>query len=441
MSSDKPSSENATSDQESHGERSPNIVAGGDVNIQYGKGLAGAEASPTEAAKTKHRTAIMVAIIAAGATILVALIGLSAKFFGDSDSTSEPARSIEIFGGVTQTAEGPLVIATGDVAITYNNTGITQDQFDQLIDELQVSREAALRLLQNLDEKDVALEERESQFETLLKKYKALEQRLTERDDAVSRQARELLNEGKLGEAEALLKESLAARLVDIQAQRELAAADAYELGGIQELKLDYASAQVYYQQAVELDPTNSTYLNDLGFIALSLGQYNDAITHTEKALSIDREVYGERHPKVAIRLNNLGEAWRALGEYKKAIGFYKQTLSIFTEVYGERHPNVATGLNNLGAAWYSMGEHKKAIGLYEQALSIDREVYGERHPKVATGLNNLGAAWYSMGEHKKATGLYEQALSIFTEVLGKDHPYSQSVANTLMQLRQEVAE
>ena len=256
----------------------------------------------------------------------------------------------------SQGAQSPNIVAAGDVAITYNTTGITQDQFDQLIDELQVSKATALRLLQNLDEKDVALEERESQFETLLKKYKALEQHLTERDDAVSRQARELLNEGKLGEAEALLKESLAARLADIQAQRELAAADAYDLGNIQELKLDYASAQVYFQQAVELDPINSTYLNALGVIAQRLGQYNDAITHTEKALSIDREVYGERHPEVARDLNNLGAAWKALGKYKKAIDLYEQALSIDREVYDERHPNVAMDLNNLGSAWNSLG-------------------------------------------------------------------------------------
>jgi hypothetical protein len=102
---------------------------------------------------------------------------------------------------------------SGDVNITYNNNGVTQKQFDQFVNELDVSRAAAVRFLKTVDEKDVALEEREAQFEAQLRKYKELEQRLAGRNDDASKQVRELLNAGKLDEAEVLLKDSLAARL------------------------------------------------------------------------------------------------------------------------------------------------------------------------------------------------------------------------------------
>jgi tetratricopeptide (TPR) repeat protein/CHAT domain-containing protein len=179
-------------------------------------------------------------------------------------------------------------------------------------------------------------------------------------------------------------------------------------------------------------DDKHSKFMYELGWIYYDVGEARLALEYYEQALSIDKEVYGERHPNVAITLNSIGGAWVAMGEPKKALGYYEQALSIGKEMYGERHPNVAATLNNIGGAWYARGKPKKAIGYYEQALSIGKEVYGERHPNVATTLNNIGMTWNARGKPKKAKkalGYYEQALSIDKEVYGERHP---NVAITL---------
>lgn len=54
----------------------------------------------------------------------------------------------------------------------------------------------------------------------------------------------------------------------------------------------------------------------------------------------IDKEVYGEIHPKVATRFNNLGATWSALGDAKKAKGYFEKAYEIFLEVCGEDHPS-----------------------------------------------------------------------------------------------------
>ena len=255
------------------------------------------------------------------------------------------------------------------------------------------------RLNELLDAKDIALTDRDAQLAELTSKYQELQAQLAERDDEVAVRARKLLADGQLDEAEALLKASLAERLKRLDEDRELAAADAFEIGGIRLLNLDYSEARDYYAQAVELSPRNSLYLNELGVIEDRLANHQRAISHYEQALSIDLEVYGERHPQVAIFLNNLGEVWRKLGEYQKAIDYYEQALSIDREVYGERHPDVARDLNNLGLAWKSLGEYQKAIDYYEQALSIVEGFLGTDHPNTLTTVNNIKQARARMAD------------------------------------------
>jgi tetratricopeptide (TPR) repeat protein len=72
-----------------------------------------------------------------------------------------------------------------------------------------------------------------------------------------------------------------------------------------------------------------------------------------------------------------------------------RMALSIDKQIYGNRHPNMANRLNNIGAAWDSLGDSKKAIEYYEQGLAIDKELYGGRHPNVAIKLNNSGSALF----------------------------------------------
>ena len=94
----------------------------------------------------------------------------------------------------------------------------------------------------------------------------------------------------------------------------------------------------------------------------------------------------------MATVLNNIGSAWHDLGDPRKAIKYYEQTLSIDTEVYGERHPDAATDLDNIGKAWYALGDRKRAKTYLQQAYSIFQEVYGDKHPSTRNAKELLDA-------------------------------------------------
>ncbi|MEN8130993.1 MAG: tetratricopeptide repeat protein [Pseudomonadota bacterium] len=99
-----------------------------------------------------------------------------------------------------------------------------------------------------------------------------------------------------------------------------------------------------------EKDGNVAVLFSDLGYVLQDLGASREAIDFYNKALAIDLEVFGDRHPSVARDYNNLGEGWGDLGEARKAIDFYTQALAIFTTVYGPDHPSTRTVEANINA-------------------------------------------------------------------------------------------
>ena len=245
-----------------------------------------------------------------------------------------------------------------------------------------------------LDEKEIELAERQKTIDQWTERHDDLEQQLAQRpkDDTLAREAKVALDAGKFEEAEALLRRSLESHPKNLVTFPVKAGQDAYSLGHLAELQLDYRKAQRYFEQAAVLVPENSTYLNRAGLINHTLGAYDSAIRYYEQALASDLKTVGEDHPNVARDRNNLGSAYQALGEYKKAIGYYEKALASDLKTYGEDHPNVARDRNNLGSAYDSLGEIDRTIRYYEQALAVFERRLGNEHPHTKLVRANLAA-------------------------------------------------
>ena len=126
------------------------------------------------------------------------------------------------------------------------------------------------RLEELLQEKDIKLQDREGVIASWIQKYKELESQLASRTDDMAKHAKSFLDDGKLEEAEQLFKQALTTDLKN-------AANNAHSLAQIKSLQLNYPEAETYYKQAVQLDPDNALYLNDLGLHLYTLGKYAEA--------------------------------------------------------------------------------------------------------------------------------------------------------------------
>lgn len=356
---------------------------------------------------------------------------------------------------ITQASKGdcsPTIIAQGKATVIC---GIPQKVVD--------------RLLKELDEKDIKLQERESIIASWIKKYQELESQLASRSDDIAKQAKAFLEEGKLEDAEKLFKQAL-------QNDVKNAAANAFSLAQIKVLQINYPEATTYYQQAVQLDPENALYLNDLAYQLFSLGEYaqaeplyqrslaieekwfkdspnvasvldNLAVLYDEqglyaraeplhqRSLAIREEVLGKDHPDVAVSLNNLAEQYRIQGKYELAESLYQRSLTIREKALGKDHPDVATALNNLAVLYDNQGQYAKAEPLLLRSLEIREKALGIDHPDVAFSLNNLATLYYYQGRYTQSEQLIQRSLKIWEKALGEDYPLVATSLNNLAKL------
>lgn len=250
-------------------------------------------------------------ILATVATVIGILVGVKNLFKKEKSTPNTKPTEIQAQQSTTRD-QSPSITAKGDVTVNYG-----------------VSKKVVDRILNVLDENDIAIEKREAKLLELAQKYKEVEERLARRsaEDTLAAKARKRLEDGDLDDAERLLKLSLNLKVVD--EKRREAAADAFELGNLKEVQLEYRAAEGFYKQVVQLGPENSLYLTNFGFLFHALSNPQERIDYCNKALKIDIAAFGENHPNVATTYNNIGQALRPIAKTKEAIGYLNKALKI----------------------------------------------------------------------------------------------------------------
>ncbi|MCU0289877.1 MAG: tetratricopeptide repeat protein, partial [Acidobacteria bacterium] len=194
-----------------------------------------------------------------------------------------------------------------------------------------------------------------------------------------------------------------------------------------------YDKAVELYQKALGIDRalfgkthfTVARDLNNLGVvIRMQLGPA-EALKYFEQALRIvESEGFASQNLEMAGNIfNNMGSIRHGMLDYDKAEELYHKALRSWESVYDKRHPNIATLYNNLGAICSRLNKYEEAANYFNLALSIDQSIYGKMHFEVATDLNNLGMVFAGTGDHNQAIDYYEQALTIWQHVYGSCHP------------------
>ena len=214
-------------------------------------------------------------------------------------------------------------------------------------------------------------------------------------------------------------------------------------LADLQTVQADYVAAEKAYREAAGLQAAHpksrrnqiilANSLYGLGLVLYEQGRYKDAERNYRDALTLQHQVYGERHGDIARTLKDLAQAIYNDGDLKTAISMMKDAVAEQRELRGDApHPDLADAINDLGMLFDYSGDYGQAEELYRESIAMYRRLFGEKHNKIADGLNNLANVMQEKSDLANSETTYRQALAMQRELLGEVHP---DVANTLNNL------
>ena len=248
-----------------------------------------------------------------------------------------------------------------------------------------------------------------------------------------------LVTQGKLNEAEVILKE------INSNGDSFLEAVTQTNMGSLYLNKARSDLALDNLQQALNKfqDSGNrntreaAQCLADLSLVYWSIGKLNQAEENGLIALQIRQNLYGQNSEEVAASYNDLGLVYSPTN-VDKALEYYEMALSIYEKAHGKEHPKIAIASNNIGAMYRQLELYGDAVNNFETALAIWKKVYPLGHPNQASALVNLGRTYIKMGDRKAALGYFEKALEAYRKSYGPKHPDISSVLNLLGTLKLE---
>jgi len=177
--------------------------------------------------------------------------------------------------------------------------------------------------------------------------------------------------------------------------------------------------------------------------------QFNNAINLFKDALNIYRKKRSEKtvvyERDIALTLNNLGVLYKTQGRFEDAREAYQEALEIREKLTQqsqeiEYKADLANTLDSLSTLLSAEGKFIEAESTYMTALAILRELSAkapeayERH--FAETLNNLACLYYNQNRFRDAQSIYEDVLSIYGKIsIKKSNSYIYNITIILNNL------
>lgn len=148
--------------------------------------------------------------------------------------------------------------------------------------------------------------------------------------------------------------------------------------------------------------------LNNLGVIALELGEVEQALPHFQEALAINRELGDPAG--ICETLNNLGIAYQYQGRLTAAQDAYQEALKYARML--TPGSLLALSLTHLGDVARLRRDYPLALDYYHQALAVDEEKNDPRGR--AMRWERLGRTFLDLQDYERSRSYLEDALRAF---------------------------
>ncbi len=225
-------------------------------------------------------------------------------------------------------------------------------------------------------------------------------------------------DESRFPEAEALVRQGLKLMQQEAGATQQNIAAAESELGSVLVSREHFKDALPLLQDALRIqtrpgasDSDRADTLSRLAGAQQEAGDYSAAATFNDRALSINRHLYGAFHPRIADDWQSLGAIRQMQGRFADAVTDYGQALHIYQGWYGTDHPKAVESLICLGQALLSEGQYDSARKTLSEGVALGSRNLGEKDQVMVLALNALGTLEQRTGHFDAARSNFERMI------------------------------
>ncbi|ALC38405.1 Hop [Drosophila busckii] len=158
------------------------------------------------------------------------------------------------------------------------------------------------------------------------------------------------------------------------------------ELGNAAYKKKDFETALKHYNAAIEHDPTDITFHNNIAAVYFERKEYDECIKQCEKGVEVGRENRAD-FKLIAKSLARIGNSYRKQGNFRQAKVYYEKAMS------EHRTPEIKTSLSEMEAK----------IKEEERCAYID--------PVKAEEEKEKGNEFFKKGDYSTAVKHYSEAI------------------------------
>jgi tetratricopeptide (TPR) repeat protein len=186
------------------------------------------------------------------------------------------------------------------------------------------------------------------------------------------------------------------------------------QLGSLAQSRGDYAEAERQYQRSLEIfeqlgDQAHlAAIYHNLGTLAQDRGDYAEAERQYQRSMDILNRL-GDQ-PGMASTYAQLGMLAKDLGDYPEAKRQYQRSLEIFEQLGDQA--SMAISYHELGILALDRGDYAEAKRQYQRSLDI-KERLGDQ-AGIAVSHHELGILAWARGDYAEAERQHQRSLDIF---------------------------
>lgn len=175
--------------------------------------------------------------------------------------------------------------------------------------------------------------------------------------------------------------------------------------------------------------------LQDLGTLGTILGregQRDTARVLLATRLDLEREMFGDQHPRTADALERAAWHWGELGEVEQAVAWSEEAVEIRRGVAPPDTASLSSSLAVLSDYYRWVERWSDAERAATEAYDLALAAFGEDHPVTAGNKGHLAQVASDMGELDTAAQHYRELLPVLERTIGEQHEYTLANWNNL---------